>query len=129
MKKIVKKSRKADELDTRGRHKLRIGVKKLRYSAEFFASLFSGKKKRKARKEFEDLLKKLQNALGKLNDIATHDKLAGEMVQLTSCTKKQLQKAYAMGLLSGSEHKLAGACIAEVKASGNRLSDANPFWR
>ena len=129
MKKIVKKSRKADQLDTRGRHKLRIGVKKLRYSAEFFASLFPGKKGRKARKEFEELLKRLQDALGKLNDIATHDKLAGDMVQPTSRRKKQLQKAYAMGLLSGSEHKLAGACIAEVKNSGKMLGNARPFWR
>lgn len=128
-KKIVKKSRKADELDARGRHKLRIAVKKLRYSTGFFASLFAEKKQRKARGKFEDLLKTLQNALGKLNDIATHDKFADEMVQLGKCTKNDLQKAYAMGLLSGSEHRLAGACIAAAKKTGKKLADAEPFWR
>ena len=129
MKKIAKKSRKPDKLDARGRHKLRIAVKKLRYATEFFASLFERKKEKKAREKFEKLLKSLQDALGKLNDIAVHDKFAGEITGLGTCTKKELQKAYAVGLLSGAEHKLAGACIAEVKKTGRQLADAKPFWR
>ena len=129
MEKIVKKSRNADELDAHGRHKLRIGVKKLRYSTEFFASVFAGKKQGRAHKKFEDLLKTLQDSLGRLNDIATHDRFADQMVQLGKCTKKNLQKTYAMGLLSGSEHRLAGACIADAKKTGKRLADTKPFWR
>lgn len=128
-KKVAKKSRKAGELDAHGRHRLRIAVKKLRYSTGFFANLFADKKGKKARKKFEDLLKTLQDTLGKLNDIATHDRFADQMVRLGRCTKKDLQKAYAMGLLSGSEHKLAGACICEVKKTGKKLADAKPFWR
>jgi len=122
-KKVAEKSRMAD------RHELRIAVKKLRYSTGFFASLCAGKKQKKARGKFEDLLKTLQDALGKLNDIATHDKIADEMVQLGKCTKNDLQKAYAMGLLSGSEHRLAGDCIARVKKTGRKLGEAEPFWR
>jgi inorganic triphosphatase YgiF len=128
-KKIIKKTRKADELDARGRHKLRIAVKKLRYSTEFFASLFEKKKERKVRVQFEKHLKALQDALGKLNDIAVHDRLAGQIVQLGKCTRTELQKAYAMGLLSGGEHKLAGSCIADVKKTGKKLADARSFWR
>ncbi|HEX9159587.1 MAG TPA: CHAD domain-containing protein [Rhizomicrobium sp.] len=128
-KKVAKKSRKADELDASGRHKLRIAVKKLRYSLGFFASLFAGKTEKKARKDFEDLLKTLQDALGKLNDFATHDKFADQTMQLGRCTRKDLRKAYAMGLLFGSEHKRAGACIADVKKTGKKLADAEPFWR
>ncbi|HEX3430662.1 MAG TPA: CHAD domain-containing protein [Rhizomicrobium sp.] len=127
-KKIVKKSRKAGELDARSRHKLRIAVKKLRYSTDFFASLFAKKKERKTRKDFEEILKGLQDSLGKLNDIAVHDRLAGQMVQLGRCTKKELQKVYAMGLLSGGEHKLAATCIADAKKTGKKLADAKPFW-
>lgn len=127
-KKVAKKSRRPDALDAHGRHKLRIAVKKLRYSTEFFESLYSGRKEKKARRRFEDLLKALQDALGKLNDIATHDRLANQMVRLGRCARKDLQKAYAMGLLSGSEHKLAGVCIAEVKKAGKKLADTRPFW-
>ena len=127
-KKIVKRSRKAEKLDAHGRHKLRIAVKKLRYATEFFESIFTGKRQKKARKTFEDLLKALQDALGKLNDIATHDRIAGQMVQLGKCTKKHLQMAYAMGLLSGSEHRLAATCIAKARKSGKKLGGAKPFW-
>jgi inorganic triphosphatase YgiF len=128
-KKIVKKSQNADKLDARGRHKLRIAVKKLRYSTEFFASIFQGKKEKKVRKKFEDLLKALQDALGQLNDIATHDRFADQIVQFGRCTRKERAKAYAIGLLSGSEHKLAGACIADARKTGKRLGDLKPFWR
>ncbi|HLY05174.1 MAG TPA: CHAD domain-containing protein [Rhizomicrobium sp.] len=128
-KKIVKKSRKADELDALGRHKLRIAVKKLRYSTEFFASLFAGNKQKSARERIEDLLKTLQDALGTLNDIAMHDKFADQMVRGGKRTKNDLQKTYAMGLLSGSEHRLAGACIAKAKKTGEKLAAAKPFWR
>jgi len=127
-KKIMKKSRSADNLDARGRHKLRIAVKKMRYSTDFFADIFQKKQEKKARKKFEELLKALQNALGKLNDTATHDRFADQMVQPGRCMKKELQKAYAMGLLSGNEHKLAGACVAKVKKTGKKFGDAKPFW-
>ena len=127
-KKIIKKTRKADELDARGRHKLRIAVKKLRYSTEFFASLFATRKQKKRREDFERLLKALQDSLGKLNDIAVHDRLAGQMVQLGRCTKKELQKSYAMGLLSGGEHKQAASCIVKAKKTGRKLADAKRFW-
>lgn len=127
-KKIAKKSREPAELDARDRHKLRIAVKKLRYSTDFFESLFVRKKQTKARAQFRDMLKAMQDALGKLNDIATHDRFAGETLRLGTCTKKDLQKAYAMGLLSGSEHKVVSACLAAVKKTGKKLADARAFW-
>ena len=54
------------------RHKLRIKVKKLRYAIDFFASLFGHHKRHK----LERALKRLQSALGHLNDIRVHGKLA-----------------------------------------------------
>jgi inorganic triphosphatase YgiF len=47
-KKLLKKARRIEELDATQRHKLRIASKKLRYATEFFAALFS-RKKRKGR--------------------------------------------------------------------------------
>jgi CHAD domain-containing protein len=47
-------------------HRLRIALKKLRYSAEFFAPLY----KKKKVKRYLAQVKKLQDVLGRLNDIA-----------------------------------------------------------
>lgn len=53
--------------DADERHKLRLGVKKLRYSAEFFAGLYG---KRATRDRFIAALKDLQDRLGDLGDAA-----------------------------------------------------------
>jgi CHAD domain-containing protein len=54
-------------------------TKKLRYAAEFFASLFAGKREMKSRKQFLPVLDRLQDALGDLNDIAVHGKRIAAM--------------------------------------------------
>ena len=70
------------ELAPAERHQLRIALKKLRYAAEFFRSLYG-------EKEVAQYLKRmsaLQDDLGHLNDVATAetlmDKLAGEQADL-----------------------------------------------
>jgi len=50
------------------RHKVRIEAKKLRYAAEFFASLYGGDKARKRYQRFIKRLEALQDLLGALND-------------------------------------------------------------
>src|SRR5215472_13981959 len=50
--KIRKRGRALGKLDARGRHELRIQTKKLRYAAEFFATLFTTKRAVKRRKQF-----------------------------------------------------------------------------
>jgi inorganic triphosphatase YgiF len=62
---VRKRSRKFKRLDTAGRHKLRIAIKKMRYTTEFLAGLF-GKDDVKA---FTSRLKPLQDELGHLNDV------------------------------------------------------------
>jgi CHAD domain-containing protein len=47
--KVHKKGKALAQLDATSRHKLRIQAKKLRYAAEFFASLFSTKRALKRR--------------------------------------------------------------------------------
>src|SRR5262249_54593775 len=59
--KVRKSDRTLAELDASSRHKLRIQTKKLRYAAEFFASLFQNKRAVKRRKQ-------LLSALGRLQD-------------------------------------------------------------
>src|SRR5262249_46392297 len=48
---ILQRGERLDTLDPQRRHKLRIQVKKLRYAAEFFAGVFTGKKSTRRRKD------------------------------------------------------------------------------
>lgn len=81
-KSVAKKGRHLTQLDPEGRHRVRIGAKKLRYASDFFASLFEGGRARKRQARFVSRLEDLQDALGALNDlrighdVATH--LVGE---------------------------------------------------
>jgi CHAD domain-containing protein len=59
--------RKAGDLDAEGRHDLRKALKHLRYTVEFFAPLFKDGKVRRYRRK----LKRMQDLLGELNDLAT----------------------------------------------------------
>ena len=58
------------EMPDTARHRLRIDVKKLRYAAEFFASLYLGKATAKHRPAFAKAMGRLQDCLGELNDMA-----------------------------------------------------------
>lgn len=58
------------ELSDEERHRVRIAAKKLRYAAEFFASLYHGRSAVKDRRGFTKALAELQDNLGDLNDIA-----------------------------------------------------------
>ncbi|PTQ60744.1 inorganic triphosphatase YgiF [Sphingomonas sp. PP-CE-3G-477] len=53
------------------RHEVRKAAKRLRYGAEFFGSLFPGKKRARRYGKFLKSLEKLQDQLGALNDMAT----------------------------------------------------------
>ncbi len=62
-----------EDADIEHRHRLRIAAKKLRYSVEFFRSLFEKKPARR----YAATLAEIQDALGKLNDCATARRLLG----------------------------------------------------
>jgi inorganic triphosphatase YgiF len=127
-KKLRKKGRALRELDPRGRHKVRIQAKKLRYAAEFFADLFSGKRASRQRKAFMARLKDLQDCLGDLNDIVVHEQLitanAGLAEQQTTCNR-----AFAAGLLTGHEDARFETVLAGALDAAQALAKAEPFWR
>jgi inorganic triphosphatase YgiF len=104
------------------RHKLRIAVKKLRYTIELFGSLFD--KDRLER--FVGRLKRLQSDLGYANDV----RVAHEFVtELFAQIAPRSPTAHAwIALLEAHDQMLAGR---EPKLRGyrRRLNDAAPFWR
>ncbi len=75
-------------------HRLRIEGKKLRYSLEFFASLYD----QEQMKQLIRQLKILQNNLGDFNDLSVQQEmLAGYLSQIRPGTKKSRELAAAIG--------------------------------
>jgi inorganic triphosphatase YgiF len=127
-KKIIRKIRKLDRLDIGQRHKLRIAVKKLRYATEFYQSLFPGKKAAKQCKAFRKSLKRLQRTLGKLNDIAVHERLADEIVPPPG-TGVARRTAFAMGFVTGQERAWIDPLVATAVKAGRCLKKQPSFWK
>ena len=104
------------DLDGETRHKLRIRIKKLRYGVEFFATLFPGAPARKNRKGMSDLLERLQDVLGKLNDIEVGRTLLDPPFQ------KSVRKA------AGYTKRRVRKLLSRAEKASETLVTAEPFW-
>lgn len=94
-KRIIKKGRAihAESPDER-LHQLRIQCKKLRYSLEFFTSLFPEKEMARVIRQ----LKKLQNLLGDFNDLSVQQEMLDEYLRtIRTGSKKSVRLAAALG--------------------------------
>jgi triphosphatase len=111
--KLRKRSRRLTHRSPEERHRIRIAVKKLRYAAEFFGGLFTGKKARRRRKAFIAACAEFQERLGDLNDRAVAAALIGD--------------------LGGAEPEPEAAddeeALAAAKRAGRAFRKAEPFWR
>ena len=112
--KIHRRARGMRRLAPEARHAIRIEIKKLRYAAEFFASLFGDAGRAKRRKAALSTLETLQEVLGDLNDIAVG------------------AEEHATGALAALQAEQAGRVVpllSEAKAAAHTLRDLEPFWR
>jgi triphosphatase len=125
--KVRKKGKALAKLDAPARHKLRIQAKKLRYGAEFFASLFTQKRAAKRHQQFLARLECLQDALGDLNDIAVHEERITAIAM--DHPRANPQRAFAAGLLSGREDARIEETMAEAQEAYAALAKVKPFWR
>jgi len=72
----MNRGRRFRKLDPAGRHRVRIAVKRLRYATDFFGGLYG----RKSNKSYYDVLKRLQDDLGRANDVTTSERLLLRLV-------------------------------------------------
>ena len=117
--KAHKEGRRLNNLSVRERHKLRIKIKKIRYAVDFFHSLYPNK----AHDELGRLskrLKKIQDALGALNDFVAHRELATEAA-LHAPQEHRRARAFASGLLVGQEREAARTLIREASKEFRHL--------
>lgn len=106
MRKAHKDAEKLQEMTATERHKFRIRMKKLRYAAEFFESLFRSKRERKALACLSKHAKKIQDALGSLNDFIADRKLAADAA-LHAPPQDRRARAFASGIIVGREDEQA----------------------
>jgi CHAD domain-containing protein len=107
-----------DWRDAAQRHKVRVKVKRLRYGCECFAAAFRKQKVRPYLKR----LRKLQQVLGEMNDIAVQGALLQELARDAALRSPVADLRVA---LAGREREL----IAEVAAAWRELESTKPFWR
>ena len=113
-------------------HKLRIQVKKSRYATEFFTGLFHGKKCAKRCKEIKSSLMKLQNDLGKINDIVTHKTLFPDIIARPTkglTDKQNHHRAFAAGLIIGDQQAQIQKSLDRARKAYSRFDDAKAFWK
>jgi triphosphatase len=119
---VCKLAKKFDELDAERRHEFRIALKKQRYAADSFGSIYRAKPVSRYLKR----LSALQNDLGLLNDIATADKLIHELLQPMQAYE-DLRRAAA--LLRRWMRRMAIENEAKLNKNVVLLLKAKRFWR
>jgi inorganic triphosphatase YgiF len=130
-KKTLKGGKRLTELDPQHRHRLRIRTKKLRYAAEFFATVFPGKKSTRHRKVFVSRLEQLQDPLGDLNDIAVNGKLSKQLAEGENAAVRpdgRAKKVFAVGRLSGREEARIAPVLNEAEQAYAAFAKSKPFW-
>ena len=106
------------QADDAHRHEARKAAKKLRYAAEFFASLFTGKRELARYDRLITCLEALQDQLGALNDLATAALL---LEKLDAAADPEASRMTA----GGSRRKR----LAEAETAHRKLCEAKRFWR
>jgi inorganic triphosphatase YgiF len=130
--KIKKRGRALVKLDPARRHKLRIQVKKTRYATEFFANLFQEKKATRRSAKLLAALKRLQNSLGGLNDIAARKDLCTNILSGHGHMRNGADgrdRAFAAGLVTGNQEARRSELLADAVKAYAQLEDVKPFWK
>jgi inorganic triphosphatase YgiF len=115
-KKVVRQGRRFDELDAVQRHQLRIHCKRLRYAAEFFASLFGHKRSG----TFIASLTAIQDVLGVLNDGRMVAHLLGQIPAECETTAADLVRGWTAAKVR--------AHLSQFNLAWNEFSRRGPFW-
>jgi inorganic triphosphatase YgiF len=116
--KLKKHGRALAKIDDEERHEARKDAKKLRYAAEFFATLFDDKRGARRHKRFTAAMAALQDELGTLNDLVSAPHVLGEI---------GLEDHPDAGTLVVQANK--DKLIDRAQAALDDVIDVKRFWR
>ncbi len=120
-KRANKRGRAARSHEEGDLHRLRIALKKLRYAAEFFVPLYKTGKV----KNYLSQVKRLQDSLGGLNDIA-HARMV--LAQLAPAAHKNGNLRFAAGMVQGWYRARRPGQVKKAMARWDKLKSVPPFW-
>jgi triphosphatase len=118
---VRKRGRGFRHLHTDERHRLRLGLKKLRYASEFFLPLYS---RRAATTKYLKRLSRLQDLLGEANDISTTQELLATLEHDALAP----QANRAVGTVIGWQGHLQTVAIKRLNSRWQAFKDTAPFW-
>ncbi|HTQ12583.1 MAG TPA: CHAD domain-containing protein [Rhizomicrobium sp.] len=122
LKSARKKARHLRKLSAHKRHKLRIALKKLRYTSEFFAPLFEEHSAR----AFLAHLSKMQDVLGALNDVTVARQTLSQLASPRVGAHPSL--SFAAGMVYGWHHDRAGHVWKGARKRWKKFEKTEPFW-
>lgn len=117
---LKKRGKHWETLTPAERHQVRIATKKLRYAAEFFATLYPRKRTRR----YIAALAQLQDLLGAMNDAATTVALLQTLATADSDIQQQQVISLISGWVLGSSHAQRTA----LAMSWRDFLDCKTFW-
>jgi len=120
--KIVRLADRLDESDA-ARHAVRIAMKKLRYASEFFRDLHPGR----GAKRFLRRVARVQSSLGRLNDVATAERILALLLARLG-PERTRDHDRAAGFVEGWAAELAVEARRETTDTWERFTRARPFW-
>lgn len=121
---VLKRGKGFADLGLPERHEVRIAVKKLRYSVEFFASLYPPQDAKPYRKH----LAKFQDALGAMNDAAVAETLLDDVLQAQPGGAPPAGLARAAGLVSGWYTRGRIDQDSALITKWESFRETAPFW-
>jgi CHAD domain-containing protein len=115
---------KRADLPEQDLHRLRIAGKKLRYTAEFFRSLYA----KKSAAKFIAALSDVQDHLGSLNDAMVSQQLLLSLEGRIANGNDIAAARHASGMILGWQAARIDQDLAELPSIWRKLRDRAPFW-
>jgi triphosphatase len=121
-----RRARKLEKLSESKRHQLRIGLKKLRYTAEFFAPLYD----QDPVARFVKRLSGMQDVLGVLQDVVVARTTLERLVEIDDGMSlvPQTSLSFAAGMVYGWHLESAAHTWENAVKRWKKFVKAEPFW-
>ena len=121
-----KRARHLERLSDAKRHQLRIGLKKLRYTAEFFAPLYD----RDSVGKFVKRLSGMQDVLGALQDVVVARTTLERLVEIDDGMSRvpQTSLSFAAGMVYGWHLECAAHTWENAVKRWKKFAKTEPFW-
>ncbi|MDQ2083511.1 CHAD domain-containing protein [Xanthobacteraceae bacterium Astr-EGSB] len=125
--KLLRKAAGFELLSAAERHEARIALKRLRYALDFFVNLFDGRSKKK----FIRKVTRLQDDLGRMNDLSVARGTLGRLVESCGSTDGAASAkslAFVAGGILGWHQASAAEAERRLVKDWYAFAGVKPFW-